>query len=152
MNASHVSSADRWKWTQQVLRWRQSGKNHREESISFQPRNRNPVFDTQNALCWFHGSSFIGFSIIFPTPWLAKVESSQKSNGVWFFRHFFAPYLFDRSRNNRRDKLSSAKKCSENHIWSCWDDSPSIEPTTLLFKAHTSAPFPSEKKKGTPKP
>ena len=23
---------------------------------------------------------------------MAKVESSQKSNGMWFFRHFFAPY------------------------------------------------------------
>ena len=22
-----------------------------------------------------------------------------------------------------------AKKCSENHIWSCWDDSRSMEPT-----------------------
>ena len=26
---------------------------------------------------------------------------------MWFFRHFFAPYLFHRSRNNRRDKLRS---------------------------------------------
>ena len=34
--------------------------------------------------CWFHGSSFKGFSIVFPAPWLAKVESSQKSNGMWF--------------------------------------------------------------------
>ena len=38
---------------------------------------------------------------------MAKVESSQKSNGTWFFRHFFAPYLFDRSRNNRRYKQPS---------------------------------------------
>ena len=52
--------------------------------------------------CWFHGSSFKGFSIVFPAPLLAKVESSQKSNGMWFFRHFFAPFLFHRSRNNRR--------------------------------------------------
>ena len=43
----------------------------------------------------------------FPVPWLAQVESSQKSNGMWFSRHFFAPYLFHRSRNNRRDKLRS---------------------------------------------
>ena len=47
------------------------------------------------------------FSIVFPAPWLAEVESSLKSNGMWLFRHFFAPYLFDRSRNNRRDKLRS---------------------------------------------
>ena len=26
---------------------------------------------------------------------------------MWFFRHFFAPYLFDRSRNNRRYKQPS---------------------------------------------
>ena len=38
--------------------------------------------------CWFHGSSFKGFSVVFPAPWLAKVESSQQSNGMWFFRHF----------------------------------------------------------------
>ena len=56
---------------------------------------------------WFHGSSFKGFSIVFPAPWLAKVESSQKSNGMWFFRHFFAPFLFHRSRNNGLDKLRS---------------------------------------------
>ena len=56
---------------------------------------------------WFHGNSFKGFSIVFPAPWLAKVESSQKSNGMWFFRQFFAPYLFDRRRNNSRDKLRS---------------------------------------------
>ena len=58
-------------------------------------------------ICWFHGSSFKSFSIVFPAPWLAKVESSQKSNGMWFFRDFFAPFLFDHSRNNRRDKLRS---------------------------------------------
>ena len=52
--------------------------------------------------CWFHGSSFKGFSIVFPAPLLAKVESSQKLTGMWFFRHFFAPFLFHRSRNNSR--------------------------------------------------
>ena len=35
--------------------------------------------------CWFHGSSFKGFSIVFPVFWLAKFESSQKSNRMWFF-------------------------------------------------------------------
>ena len=34
-------------------------------------------------------------------------SSSQKSNGKWFFRHFFAPYLFHRTRSNRHDKLRS---------------------------------------------
>ena len=86
------------------------------------------------SICWFHGSSFKGFSIVFPAPWLAKVKSSQKSNGMWFFRHFFAPHLFHRSRNNRRDKLRSKfwrEKCSENHIWSCWDEARSEEPTSM---------------------
>ena len=39
--------------------------------------------------CWFHGSSFKGFSVV-----LAKIESSQKSNGMWFsdiFRAIFVP-------------------------------------------------------------
>ena len=26
-----------------------------------------------------------------------------------------------------------AKKCSENHIWSCWDDARSVEPTILGY-------------------
>ena len=39
------------------------------------------------------GSSFKGFSIAVLVVWLAKVESSQKSNRTWFFGHFFAPYL-----------------------------------------------------------
>ena len=43
----------------------------------------------------------------FPAPWLAKVELSQKSNGMWFFSHFFAPCVFHCSRNYRRDKLRS---------------------------------------------
>ena len=25
-----------------------------------------------------------------------------------------------------------AKKCSENHIWSCWDDARSVEPTIYI--------------------
>ena len=66
----------------------------------FQKKTRAPY-------CLFHGNFFKAFSIVFPAPWLAKVESSQKSNGMWFFRHFFAPYLFHRSRSNRRDKLRS---------------------------------------------
>ena len=43
--------------------------------------------------------------------------------------NFFEPYLFHRSRNNRRDKLRS--KFWREHIWSCWDDSRSMEPTIM---------------------
>ena len=61
----------------------------------------------KSVVCFTCGSSFEGFSIVFPAPWLAKVESSQKSNGMWFFRHFFAPHMFHCNRNNRRDKPRS---------------------------------------------
>ena len=47
------------------------------------------------------------FLLFFLAPCLPKDESAQKSNGRWFFRHFFTQYLFHRSRNNRRDKLRS---------------------------------------------
>ena len=70
-------------------------------------------------ICWFHGSFFKGFSIVFPAPQLAKVKSSENSNGMSFCRHFFSPYLFYRCRNNRRDKQRNKfwrEKCSENHI------------------------------------
>ena len=60
-----------------------------------------------SVFCWSHGSSFKDYSIVVPVPWLAKVESSQKSNGMWFFRHFFVPDLFHCSRINRRNKLRS---------------------------------------------
>ena len=104
--------------------------------------------------CWFDGSSFKGFSIVFPAPWLAKVESSQKSKGMWFFRHFFVPSLFDRSRNKigvtNNPAGFGAKKCSENHIWRCWDDSRSMEPTisqiTLSQPESTVSNFMPSKK------
>ena len=49
---------------------------------------RHLEFRPPNNACWFHGSSFKGFSIVFLAPWLAKVKSFQKLNGMWFFRHF----------------------------------------------------------------
>ena len=47
-------------------------------------------------ICWLQGSSFKGFSIVF-----------QKSNRMWFFGHFFAPYLQQCNKNNTSDKLRS---------------------------------------------
>ena len=38
--------------------------------------------------CWFHGSSFKGFCIVFPFFWLANIESSRKLNRMWFSGHF----------------------------------------------------------------
>ena len=60
-----------------------------------------------NITCWFDGSSFKGFSIVFPAPWLAKSWIISKVEWNVVFQTFFAPYLFHRSRNNRRDKLRS---------------------------------------------
>ena len=55
--------------------------------------------ETFKKSCWFHGSSFKGFSIVFLySDWLksnhlrsriiSEVESSQKSNRAWFFWTF----------------------------------------------------------------
>ena len=41
----------------------------------------------------------------FPAPRLAKLNHLKSVFGMWFLRHFFTPYLFHRSRKNRRDKL-----------------------------------------------
>ena len=81
--------------------------NMEKSTCKFELKIGDVITNHQRLICWFLGSSFKGFSMFFPAPSLAKVESSQKSNEMWFFRHFFAPYLFDRSRNNRRDKLRS---------------------------------------------
>ena len=58
------------------------------------PHNITNYFPKLWQSCWFHRSSFKGFSIVFPVFWLANVESSQKSNRMWFSGHFVAPYLF----------------------------------------------------------
>ena len=82
--------------------------------------------------CWFYGSSFKGLSIVFLALWLAKVESSQKSNGMWFldifWRHICSTVAETIGVTNYAASFGM-KKCSENHIWSCWDDSRCMEPT-----------------------
>ena len=47
------------------------------------------------------------FLLFFLLPDWLKLNHLKTSNGMWFFRHFFAPYLFERSRNNRRYKQPS---------------------------------------------
>ena len=64
----------------------------------------------------------------------AKVESSQKLNGH-FFRHFFAPYLFHRSRNNRRDKLRSK----------FWREKMLRKPHLKLLRTNKSCLFPDNR-------
>ena len=70
-------------------------------------------------ICWLHRSSFKGYSTVFPAPSLAKVESSQKSNGMWFpdifSRHFCSTVAKTIGLTNYATSFG-AKKCSENHI------------------------------------
>ena len=54
------------------------------------------------------------FFYCFSVFWLAKVESSQKSNRTWFFWHFFAPYLQRRNKNNTSDKLRNKVLARKN--------------------------------------
>ena len=95
---------------------------------------REDNFWSKPLICWFHGSSFKGYSIVFPAPWLAKVKLSQKSNRMWFSdifsRHFCSTVAKTIGVTNYAASFG-AKKCSENHIWSCWDDSRSMEPTIM---------------------
>ena len=82
--------------------------------------------------CWFQGSSFKGFSIVFPVFWLAKVESSQKSNRTWVFGHFsryICSAVTETMWVTNYPTSFGPKKCSENQVRSCWDDSCSVEPT-----------------------
>ena len=82
--------------------------------------------------CWFHGNSFKGFSFVFSAPWLAKVESSQKWNGMWFSdivsRHTCSTVAETIGVTKYTENFGT-KKCSENSVWSCWDDAQSVEPT-----------------------
>ena len=55
----------------------------------------------------------------FLLPVLAKVESSQKSNGMWFFRHFsrhIYSIVAETIVVTSYAASFGAKKCSENHI------------------------------------
>ena len=69
---------------------------------------------------WFHGSSFKGFSILFPdfpVFWLAKLESSQKSNRTWLFGHFsrhIYSAVIEAIRVTNYPTSYDAKKCYEN--------------------------------------
>ena len=71
------------------------------------------------------------FVLFFSAPWLAKVESSQKSNGMWipdiFSRHICSTVAETIGVTNYAASFG-AKKCSENHIWRNWDDARSVEP------------------------
>ena len=91
---------------------------------------------SRSPCCWFHGSSFKGSSVVFLVFWLAKVESSQKSNRTLYFRHFFAPYLWRCNRNNMSDKLHNTfwrGKMFRKPNWSFWNDSWSMEPTIMII-------------------
>ena len=86
-----------------------------------------------SAYCWFHGSSFKGFSIVFPIFWLAKVESNVVILDI------FSPHIC--SSVTETIQVTScatsfgAKKCSENQVRSCWDNSWSVKPKLIIFKS-----------------
>ena len=91
---------------------------------------------SQSLYCWFHGSSFEGFQLFFFVFWLPKLESSQKSNWTWCLDIFLRHNLQRWNRNNMSDKLHNTfwrEKCSENQIWSCWNNSWYVEPTIMII-------------------
>ena len=95
-----------WKcWSNPSTRMDRPVEEQKHISMKYFNKYRNPLQQICKLLVpW---KLLKGFSIVFPAPWLAEVESSQKSNRMRFCKHLFAPYLFHRSRNNRRAKLRS---------------------------------------------
>ena len=64
-------------------------------------------------------------------------SSSQKSNGMWFFRHFsrhICPTVPETIGVTNYPTSFGSKKCSESHIRSCWYDTWSVEPTKYTYK------------------
>ena len=73
-------------------------------------------------VCWFHGGSLEGFSVVFPVFSLAEVESSQKSNRTCFFGHFschICSAVIETIRVTNYAASFGAKKCSDNQVRSC---------------------------------
>ena len=88
-------------------------------------------------ICWFHGGSFKGFSIVFLLPDWLKLNHLKSRMECDFSdilsRHFCSTVAETIGLTNYAARFG-AKKCSENHIWSCWDDSRSMEPTICFAK------------------
>ena len=88
-------------------------------------------------ICWFHGSSFKGFSIVFLLPDWLKLNHlkswMERGFSDIFSRHICSTVAETMGVTNNPASFG-AKKCSENHIWSCWDDSWSMEPTKTRVK------------------
>ena len=86
--------------------------------------------------CWFHGSSFKGFSIVFLLPdWLKlnHLKSRMECGFSDIFSRHFCSTVAETIGVTINQASFGPKKCSENHIWSCWDDSWSMEPTNRWF-------------------
>ena len=82
----------------------------------------------------FHGSSFKGFSIVFLLPnWLKSNHLKSRMDCRFsdiFSRHICSTLAETIAATNYAASFG-AKKCSENYIWSCWDDAWSVELTKL---------------------
>ena len=97
---------------------------------------------------WFHGSSFKDFSIVFLVPdWL---KSNHLKTQVEFgFSDISSCHICSTVAKTIGVKNYAAsfgaKKYSGNHIWCCWDDARSVEPTiwtrTWLCPCFMSTPW-----------
>ena len=88
--------------------------------------------EVQRRNCWFHGSSFKGFSIVFLfSDWLKSnhLKSRIERGFLGIFSHHICSAVTETIRVTNYATSFGAKKCSENQVRSCWDDSWSVEPT-----------------------
>ena len=86
--------------------------------------------------CWFDGSSFKDFSIVFLfSNWLEL--NHLKSRMECGFSDIFSCHVCSTRAETIDMTIYAAsfraKKCSENHILSCWDDARTLEPTNIQF-------------------
>ena len=85
--------------------------------------------------CWFYEAPSKAFLLFFLlSDWLnvnnlkSRIECGFSDI---FSRHFCSTVAETIGLTNYKASFG-AKKCSENHIWICWDDSRSMEPTNKL--------------------
>ena len=99
-------------------------------------KNMYHILNLNFDYCWFHGSSFKGFSIVFPVFWLAKSNHLKSRIERVFFGHFsrhICSAVTETIRVTNYATSFGAKKYSDNQVWSCWEDSWSVEPTISTY-------------------
>ena len=65
---------------------------------------------------------------------LNHLKSRMECGFSDIFSHHFCSTVAETIGLTNYAASFGAKKCSEDHIWSCWDDSRSIEPTNKLIQ------------------